>query len=130
MFKLAEMVKRKGAKTKPMENIANTDGPPEPESLKPLIVDAIKTVYDPEIPVNIYDLGLIYNIDVDENYHATVNMTLTAPACPVAESMPQQVQSVVANVAGVSDAEVKLVWDPPWSMDKMTDEARLELGLM
>ncbi|WP_095012372.1 SUF system Fe-S cluster assembly protein [Tsuneonella mangrovi] len=94
------------------------------------IVDALKEIFDPEIPVNIYDLGLIYGVDVTDDGDATVTMTLTTPHCPVAESMPGEVELRVATVPGVRDAEVVLVWDPPWGPDKMTDEARLELGML
>ena len=94
------------------------------------IVDALKEIYDPEIPVNIYDLGLIYGVEVTADGDASVTMTLTTPHCPVAESMPGEVELRVGSVPGVRDAEVNLVWDPPWGPDKMTDEARLELGML
>ena len=94
------------------------------------VIDALKDIYDPEIPVNIYDLGLIYGVEIDEGGGAHVTMTLTTPHCPVAESMPGEVELRVASVPGVRDAEVNLVWDPPWGPDKMTDEARLELGML
>ena len=94
------------------------------------IVEACKTVYDPEIPVNIYDLGLIYGVDVSEDGHVAVTMTLTTPHCPVAESMPGEVELRVSSVPGIRDAEVNLVWDPPWGPHKMSDEARLELGML
>ena len=94
------------------------------------IIDALKEIYDPEIPVNIYDLGLIYSVEVTEDSDAKVLMTLTTPHCPVAESMPGEVELRVGSVPGVRDAEVMLVWDPPWGPDKMTDEARLELGML
>lgn len=94
------------------------------------IVDALKTVYDPEIPVNIYDLGLIYNFDIAEDGIVNLEMTLTAPGCPVAETFPGVVEQTVASVEGVSEAHVELVWDPPWTMEMMTEEAKLELGLM
>jgi FeS assembly SUF system protein len=93
------------------------------------VIDCLKEIYDPEIPVNIYDLGLIYGVDIDEG-HVTVNMTLTTPHCPVAESMPGEVEIRVGSVPGVGDVEVNLVWDPPWDTSKMTDEARLELGML
>ena len=93
------------------------------------VIEALKEIYDPEIPVNIYDLGLIYNVEIDEG-HAVVTMTLTTPHCPVAESMPAEVELRVGAVPGVGDAEVNLVWDPPWSPANMTDEARLELGML
>jgi FeS assembly SUF system protein len=93
------------------------------------VVDALKEIYDPEIPVNIYELGLIYGIEVDEG-HVTVSMTLTTPNCPVAESMPMEVEMRVGAVPGVGVAEVNLVWDPPWDSAKMSDEAKLELGML
>ena len=94
------------------------------------VIDALKDIFDPEIPVNIYDLGLIYGVDVTADGDAKVTMTLTTPHCPVAESMPGEVELRVGSVPGVRDAEVLLVWDPPWGPDKMTDEARLELGML
>ena len=94
------------------------------------VISALKEIYDPEIPVNIYDLGLIYGVEVDEEAAVTVTMTLTTPHCPVAETMPGEVELRAASVPGVRDAEVNLVWDPPWGPDKMTDEARLELGML
>ena len=94
------------------------------------IIDALKDIYDPEIPVNIYDLGLIYNVEVTDAGHAVVTMTLTTPHCPVAESMPGEVELRVGAVPGVGHAEVNLVWDPPWDPQKMSDEAKLELGML
>ena len=94
------------------------------------VVDALKDIFDPEIPVNIYDLGLIYGVDATADGDVLVTMTLTTPHCPVAESMPGEVELRVGSVPGVRDAEVVLVWDPPWGPDKMTDEARLELGML
>jgi len=94
------------------------------------VIAALKDIYDPEIPVNIYDLGLIYGVEITDGGDAKVTMTLTTPHCPVAESMPGEVELRVATVPGVRDAEVMLVWDPPWGPDKMTDEARLELGML
>jgi FeS assembly SUF system protein len=94
------------------------------------IVEACRSVYDPEIPVNIYDLGLIYTIDIDQENAVAVNMTLTAPGCPVAGEMPGWVADAIEPVAGVKQVDVQLVWEPPWGMDMMTDEARLELGFM
>lgn len=93
------------------------------------VIAALKEIFDPEIPVNIYDLGLIYNVEINGG-HALVTMTLTTPHCPVAESMPSEVELRVGAVPGVGDAEVNLVWDPPWSPANMTDEARLELGML
>jgi FeS assembly SUF system protein len=94
------------------------------------VVDALKEIYDPEIPVNIYDLGLIYNVEVTDEGHAAVTMTLTTPHCPVAESMPGEVELRVGSVPGVGLADVSLVWDPPWDPQKMSDEAKLELGML
>jgi FeS assembly SUF system protein len=94
------------------------------------VVDALKEIFDPEIPVNIYDLGLIYGVDVSQDGDAVVTMTLTTPHCPVAESMPGEVELRVGSVPGIRDAEVNLVWDPPWDPAKMSDEARLELGML
>ncbi|MAW98601.1 MAG: SUF system Fe-S cluster assembly protein [Sphingomonas sp.] len=94
------------------------------------VIDALKDIYDPEIPVNIYDLGLIYGVDVAEGGHVAVTMTLTTPHCPVAESMPAEVELRVGSVPGVGQAEVNLVWDPPWDPAKMSDDAKLELGML
>lgn len=94
------------------------------------VIAALKDIFDPEIPVNIYDLGLIYGVDVTDAGHATVSMTLTTPHCPVAESMPGEVEMRVAAVPGIAFADVNLVWDPPWDPAKMSDEARLELGML
>ncbi len=94
------------------------------------VVAALKEIYDPEIPVNIYDLGLIYGVEVTPDADVSITMTLTTPHCPVAETMPGEVELRAASVPGVRDAEVNLVWDPPWGPDKMTDEARLELGML
>jgi FeS assembly SUF system protein len=94
------------------------------------VIAALKDIFDPEIPVNIYDLGLIYGVDVDPEGGVIVTMTLTTPHCPVAESMPGEVELRVSAVSGVRDAEVNLVWDPPWDPAKMSDEARLELGML
>ncbi|QNM81767.1 SUF system Fe-S cluster assembly protein [Sphingomonas sabuli] len=98
--------------------------------VKERIVEALKSIYDPEIPVDIYELGLIYDVAVDADGDALVTMTLTTPHCPVAESMPGEVELRVLSVPGVRDAKVDLVWDPPWDPSKMSDEARLELGML
>ena len=94
------------------------------------VVDVIKSIVDPEIPVDIYELGLIYDVEVSEDGDATITMTLTTPHCPVAESLPQEVELRVLSVPGIRDAVVNLVWDPPWDPSKMSDEARLELGML
>ena len=98
-------------------------------ALKPAIVEAIATVYDPEIPVNIWELGLIYDVAVDAAGLALVTMTLTAPGCPAAQSLPSEVESKVRGVAGVSDAKVDVVWEPGWTKDRMSEAAKLQLGL-
>ena len=97
--------------------------------LKEKIIKEIKKVYDPEIPVNIYELGLIYKIDIDEKNNVNVDMTLTSPNCPVAESLPKQVEECILNVTGVSKVKLDLVWDPPWDKSKMSEAAKLELNL-
>ena len=97
--------------------------------LKEKIIKEIKKVYDPEIPVNIYELGLIYKIEIDKKNVVNVDMTLTTPNCPVAESLPKQVKDNIMKVEGVSDVDLKLVWEPPWSKDKMSEAAKLELNL-
>jgi FeS assembly SUF system protein len=94
------------------------------------VVEVLKSIYDPEIPVDIYELGLIYDVEVSEDGDATVTMTLTTPHCPVAESLPNEVELRVLSVPGIRDAVVNLVWDPPWDPSKMSDEARLELGML
>ncbi len=98
--------------------------------LQAAVVDTLKSIYDPEIPVDIYELGLIYNVEISEDGDATITMTLTTPHCPVAESLPQEVELRVLSVPGIRDAVVNLVWDPPWDPSKMSDEARLELGML
>ena len=100
------------------------------ELLQQKIIDAIKMVFDPEIPVNIYDLGLIYEVIVDENANVHIKMTLTSPGCPVAQSMPLEVKDAAHTVEGINDVTVDMVWDPPWTMDNMSDEAKLQLGLL
>lgn len=99
-----------------------------PLAIEAEVVEMLRTVYDPEIPVNIYELGLIYNIDVDEHGVVDIEMTLTSPGCPVAGSLPGEVESKVRQVEGVTDVTVDLVWNPPWSMDRMSEEAKLDLG--
>jgi FeS assembly SUF system protein len=103
---------------------------PANEDVRDAIVEVLKSVYDPEIPVDIYELGLIYDVEVSDDGDATITMTLTTPHCPVAESLPNEVELRVLSVPGVRDAVVNLVWDPPWDPSKMSDEARLELGML
>jgi|TARA_B110000971_G_C19954372_1_gene474945 FeS assembly SUF system protein len=97
--------------------------------LKKKVISEIKKIYDPEIPVNIYELGLIYNINIDEKNKVHIDMTLTSPNCPVAESLPNSVKDNVLKVDGVTDVNLKLVWDPPWDKNKMSEAAKLELNL-
>lgn len=98
--------------------------------LEEAIVGVLKTVYDPEIPVNIYELGLIYNINIDDDYKVTIEMTLTAPNCPVADSILMEVKDKINFIQSVKDAEVKLTFDPPWDKSMMSEEAQLELGFL
>ena len=103
--------------------------PARTDALKPAIVEAISTVYDPEIPVNIWELGLIYDVVVDAAGTAGVRMTLTAPGCPAAQSLPVEVAEKVRKVPGVADAKVEVVWEPGWTKDRMSEAAKLQLGL-
>jgi FeS assembly SUF system protein len=104
---------------------------PAPQGLEGRVIAALRTVYDPELPVNIYDLGLVYALDVDEAAgKVQIRMTLTAPGCPVAQTFPATVEQAVEAVDGVNEARVELVWDPPWSKDRMSEAARLDLGLI
>ena len=97
--------------------------------IKNRVIEKIKEIYDPEIPVNIYELGLIYKIEVDEKNKVNIDMTLTSPNCPVAESLPNEVKENIMKVEGVSDVNLNLVWEPPWEKDKMSEAAKLELNL-
>jgi FeS assembly SUF system protein len=97
--------------------------------LETQIIEVLKTVYDPEIPVNIYELGLVYKLEVSPSGVVKIEMTLTSPMCPVAGSLPPEVESKVRSVEGVTDAKVELVWDPPWNMERMSEAARLQLGM-
>ncbi len=100
------------------------------EQLKQAIIDTLKTIYDPEIPVNIYELGMIYELDVDDYGNVKIKMTLTSPACPVAESLPGEVRRKIEGVKGVRSVDLELVWDPPWNLDMMSEEAKLTLGYL
>ena len=102
---------------------------PTNEKLREEIIEILRSVYDPEIPVNIYELGLIYDIAIDENASVKISMTLTSPMCPVAESLPPEVAAKVQGLPGVTNAEIDLVWEPPWDPSKMTEAARLQLGM-
>ena len=97
--------------------------------IKSQVIEEIKKIYDPEIPVNIYELGLIYKIEVDEKNKVNIDMTLTSPNCPVAESLPKDVKENIMKVEGVSDVNLNIVWEPPWDKDKMSEAAKLELNL-
>lgn len=108
------------------ENLSSASENP----LKNQIIDVLKTCYDPEIPVNIYELGLIYTIDVSPQNDVAVRMTLTSPACPVAGSMPPEIEGKLRGIQGVRDAKVEVVWDPPWTPEKMTEAAKLMLNMM
>ncbi len=103
--------------------------PPSGEVLKERVIDALKNIYDPEIPVNIYDLGLIYRVEITDGF-AAIDMTLTAPGCPVAQTFPGMVEGAVKLVPGIADATVELVWEPPWTQALISEAARLELGLI
>ena len=111
------------------ETGANSSGPVDPHLLHDPIVAAIKTVYDPEIPVDIYELGLIYRLDINEQGMVDIDMTLTAPACPVAGEMPVWVRDAVIQVSGVRGCEVNMVFDPPWDKSRMSDEAQVALDM-
>jgi FeS assembly SUF system protein len=100
-----------------------------PEELKEDVIEMLKTIYDPEIPINIYELGLIYHIGVSDSGNVNINMTLTAPGCPVAQSFPGDIEEKVGTVNGVNKVHVELVWDPPWTKDMMTEAAQLQLGM-
>ena len=113
----------------PLQTEGLVTDPDRSAALMPPIVKALSKVFDPEIPVNIYDLGLIYEVIVDTSSHVGIRMTLTAPACPAAQFLPGQVKDAVASVPGVSDVKVDVVWDPPWTRDRMSDAAKLDLGM-
>lgn len=107
-----------------------TPDPIKMDEIAPKVIEALKTVYDPEIPVNIFEMGLIYDVIIDAAGMVGVKMTLTAPACPAAQSLPVEVRDKAKTVAGVTDAKVEVVWDPPWTKDRMSDAAKLQLGML
>ncbi|MBK7945163.1 MAG: SUF system Fe-S cluster assembly protein [Flavobacteriales bacterium] len=104
--------------------------PEEKKHLEDRVIDMLKSVYDPEIPVDIYELGLIYEVNISDSAHVDIKMTLTSPACPVAESLPNEVEQKVASVQGVSGAKVEIPFEPPWDRNMMSEAAQLELGFM
>jgi FeS assembly SUF system protein len=112
------------------DDAADRTRQPEIDTLGDQVVDVLRTVYDPEIPVNIFELGLIYKVDIDDEKHVHIDMTLTSPGCPVAGILPDEVRTKVEAVEGVSGATVEVVWDPPWNPGMMTEEAQLELGII
>lgn len=99
-------------------------------SLRDQVVQALQSCYDPEIPVNVYDLGLIYGIDINENHEVRIDMTLTSPNCPSIEALPEEIRDKVANIDGVARVDINLIWEPPFTVDMMSDEAKLALGLL
>jgi len=103
---------------------------PTPETLKDAVVNVLRNIYDPEIPVNIYDLGLIYNIDIDSDCNAKILMTMTAPDCPEAEYMFQEVKQMVGYIEGIKSVDVELTFDPPWDFEKLSDDVKAELGFL
>ena len=111
-----------------LETGPEVTGGGDPE-LRSRVIAALKEIYDPEIPLNIYDLGLIYRIDIDPDTNTSIDMTLTSPNCPVAESLPGEVENAAKTVEGIGDVQLELVWDPPWDMDRLGEAGRLELGL-
>ena len=111
------------AENSPIDNI-------KAQATEAAVIEVLRTVFDPEIPVNIYELGLIYNVDVDAEGVVDVKMTLTSPACPVAGSLPPEVEQKIKSVAGVTNAKVEVVWEPPWTPERMSEAAKLELGMV
>lgn len=126
MFRLARLARRSERTPPPATATATTAD----TGIEERIVAALRTVYDPEIPLNVYDLGLVYGIDIRADGEVYIRMTLTAPACPVAGMMPGLVESAVRSVPGVTAIRVELVWDPPWTKDRMSDEGKLQLGML
>ena len=116
-------------KSGPLQTASMVNDPETSAALKPRIVEALSTVFDPEIPVNIHELGLIYDVIVDASSAVGIRMTLTAPACPAAQFLPEQVKTTIAALPGVADVKVDVVWEPPWDRSRMSDAARLQLGM-
>ena|SRR5947209_1024743 len=113
----------------PIQTAGMVNDPAKSAALRPDVISALSKVFDPEIPVNVFDLGLIYDIIIDAQGTVGIRMTLTAPACPAAQFLPEQVRQAIAAVPGVSDVKVDIVWDPPWSRERMSEAARLQLGM-
>lgn len=103
--------------------------PQESQLLKDQIISMLKTCFDPEIPANIYELGMVYNIDIDDQKNVKIKMTLTSPNCPAIESLPQDIQNKINSIPGINKTEIELVWDPPWTPEKMSEEAKLQLNM-
>jgi len=116
-------------KKEPQEAAPNGESQPEDQSMKDKVIEMLHTVYDPEIPVDIYELGLVYDVAINDAGEAYIKMTLTSPACPVAGSLPTEVEMKTRSVEGITDVKVDLVWDPPWTPDMMTEAARLTLNM-
>ena len=116
--------------TSPLDSTTTDSAKDGPNALEAQIVDALRTVYDPEIPVNIYEIGLIYNIDIDPSNSVNIRMTLTSPACPAAGTLPGEVEDKVRKVEGVCDVKVDIVWDPAWTPAMMSESAKLQLGML
>ncbi|MBL3598892.1 MAG: DUF59 domain-containing protein [gamma proteobacterium endosymbiont of Lamellibrachia anaximandri] len=127
MFRLADFAKRIKPQTEATDTLQERSD--TGTSLNQIIV-ALRTVFDPEIPVNVYDLGLIYRIDINRPGWVSIEMTLTSPSCPVAEILPGMVETAVRSVESVREVDIKLVWEPPWSKEQISDEAKLQLGLL
>ncbi len=126
---MSELAADEGAPNKPAVDMSSELAPEELDRLTEEIVAALKSVYDPEIPADIYELGLIYKVEVDDSRFVTIDMTLTAPACPVAGEMPKWVEDAVAAVQGVAGCKVNMVFDPPWDQSRMSEEARVALDM-
>ena len=122
------------SKSEPVEETqqasATTDAQAQTPGIEEKVIEVLRTVFDPEIPINIYELGLVYNVDVTPAADVVIRMTLTSPACPVAGTLPPEVENKVRAIPGVTSAKVDLVWDPPWSMENISEAAKLELGML